>query len=374
MSMRKNKPIRLVHLTTSLKIGGAETMLVDLVDRLREHQFEQQVICFYDGPNGERIRQLGVPVYQVKGLFCLYDPIFFVRLFLILRKLKPDCLHTLLWAANFAGRIIAHILGIPVVCALHNNSDQNGKLRICLDRLTISSSDRFIAVSEQVKNSFLNYIPAPRIVSIEVITNGIDAERCRNGAMQFQKKRSSLMLNEQNFVIGSVGRFVAIKNYPLLIDQLTTVVERYPHVRLVLIGTGPQEEYLKKKIRENRLEHYVNIIINQPALPYYLLFDCFILPSYKEGISMALLEAMSFGLPCIVGNHCSTHSVIQSGYNGLVVTPDQSFVQPLLILIERKRLRQSLSRGAKKNVKEHFSLEYMVKSYAELFCGLSNRI
>jgi len=372
--MKHNKPLKLVHLTTSLKIGGAETLLVDLVDQLRNYNFEQKVISFYEGPHAERIRQLGVEVYHVKGLFCRYDPLFFLRLFIILARLKPDCLHSLLWSANFIGRLIAHLLGIPIVCALHNNNDQNGKFRTCLDRLTVSSSDRFVAVSEEVKNSALRYIPSIRSSSVKIITNGIDALGCRDKAVQLKISRPALKLSSHHFVVGSVGRLVSLKNYSLLIDQLTSVVEHYSHVRFVLVGTGPEEEILREKIRQNNLNNNVIMIINQPALPYYLLFDCFILPSYKEGISMALLEAMSIGLPCIVGNHSPEHSVIKSGRNGLVVTPDGSFAEALISVIREEKLRLLLSKGAKETVEGRFSFNNMVKAYASVFSGLSNRI
>lgn len=369
-----HKSIRLVHLTSSLTTGGAETMLVSLVDCLRVKNFQQYVLYFHKGPNVDRICELGIPVYQVKGLICLYDPIFFFRLFFLLRRLKPDCLHTLLWAANFVGRIIACILGIPVIAALHNNIDQNGKIRILLDRFTISGATQIIAVSEGVRQSLFQYIPSKRIPEIKVIPNGIDALSCCERGLQFRKKREDIGFSVHHFVIGSVGRFVSIKNYPLLIEQISSLLDDYPHIRVVLIGVGPQEGYLKQKIKALDLEVYVRIINDTCALSYYPLFDCFVLPSYKEGISMALLEAMSFGLPCIVGSHIREHSVIKSDKNGLIVTPNQSFGQVILRLLEQPKVRQLLGNRAHITVQKNFSRKTMVDSYVQLFRGVLNRI
>jgi glycosyltransferase involved in cell wall biosynthesis len=369
-----DKSIRLVHMTSSLTIGGAETMLVDLIGCLKTKNFQQYVIYFHHGPNVYRIRELGIPVYQVKGFICLYDPIFFFRLFFLLRRLKPDCLHTLLWAANFTGRIIASILRIPVIAALHNNSDQNGRIRILLDRFTISSTTKVIAVSEGVRQSLVQYIPSKRIPEIKVIPNGIDAISCCKRGLQFRKKREDIGFSAHHFIIGSVGRFVNIKNYPLLIEQISSLRDDYPHIQLLLIGTGPQERYLKQKIKTLDLEGYVRIINDTCALAYYPLFDCFVLPSYKEGISMALLEAMSFGLPCVVGSHVPEHSVIKSDKNGLIVTPKQSFGQVILRLLEQPKLRQLLGNQAYITVQKNFSRETMVDSYVQLFRNLLNRI
>lgn len=372
--LNQNKPLRLVHMISSLKIGGAEAMLVDLVDYLRNKEFDQHVVYFYEGPHLQYIQKRGIPTYQIKGLLCLYDPLFFIRLFLLIRKLKPDCLHTLLWAANFSGCLIARIVRIPIVTALHNNIDQNGRVRIYLDRFVIGKASMIVAVSEGVKKSLLSFFPARHLPSIKVITNGIDAAKVRKQGWQFNKKRSELEYSDEHFVIGSVGRFVSIKNYSLLIEQLPLLLYDYSHVRVIVIGTGHQEKYLKKKIKELKLEHYVNIIVNKKALGYYPLFDCFVQPSYKEGVSMALLEAMSFGLPCVVGSHVPEHAVITSGLNGLIVTPGQSFSQALRLLIQQPKLRYSIGMKAQITVQSDFSLTTMAVAYENFFTELSNSV
>jgi len=370
----KNRPLRIVHLTASLKVGGAETLLVNLVDDLRSYQFEQSVICFHDGFNADAIKELGVSVYNVKGFLFRYDLLFFIRLFLLLRKLSPDCIHSLLWVANFAGRLIAHMLKIPIVCALHNNSGINGKIRVLLDRCITKKTDLFIAVSDEVKSSAAKYVPVINDTAVKVITNGIDTGRCHRLAMRLRKNRADLNLSKDHFVIGSVGRLVELKNYSLFVDQIKDIILRFSHVRFVLVGTGPQEQFLRQKIKEIGLQDYAVIVSNQVAMPYYLLFDCFVLPSYKEGISIALLEAMSFGLPCIVGNHGREHPVIKSGENGIVVTPNDNFGEALIPLIENEDIRITLSLAAKKTLHSHFYFNNMVKSYAELFGSVSNRI
>ncbi len=372
--MKNNRTITLIHLTTSLKIGGAETLLVDVVRGLSAHNFEQHIICFYDGPHAKRLRNLGVSVHLVKGLFFLYDPVFFVRLLLLIRSLRPDCIHSLLWSANFMGRLVAHLARIPIICAMHNNYDQNGFIRAILDRLTIKRSDKFIAVSYEVKNSILNRLPQIAESSINIITNGIDPSQCCSLAKKLKDTTSDIKFSDNNFVIGSVGRLVSIKNYAMFLDYLRGIIAYYPNVRFLLVGTGPEEFYLKKKIKLCNLEEHVVMIINKPAMAYYSLFDCFVLPSFKEGISIALLEAMSFSLPCIVGNHSPKHSVIKHGSNGLIVTPDDDFTQAILSIIEDKVLRQRLSKRARETVESDFHVNNMIKSYVDQFHCLSNSI
>jgi hypothetical protein len=73
--------LKVLHLTTSLKMGGAETILYDLLRNMDNGLYENYVIYFYDGPFVDKLKNLEIPTYQVKGLFCKYDPIFMFRLF-----------------------------------------------------------------------------------------------------------------------------------------------------------------------------------------------------------------------------------------------------------------------------------------------------
>jgi len=149
------KKIKVLHITTSLKTGGAETVLVDLIRNLDKASFENIVICFYDGPNGEKLEKLGVKVYKIKGLICNYDPIFLIRLFLLIKKIKPDTIHSLLWASNILSTVIAKVLRIPVACAIHlaNNFESTGKnsfFRNVLDRVVLPKANAIIAISDKM--------------------------------------------------------------------------------------------------------------------------------------------------------------------------------------------------------------------------------
>ena len=103
-------------------------------------------------------------------------------------------------------------------------------------------------------------------------------------------------------LIGSVGRFIASKRYDLLIETLAELKKEAnaSSIHLVLVGHGIEEQKLRQQTKKLGLETHVHFIHDFPAYSYYPLFDCFALPSVREGLSMALLEAMSCGLPSIV--------------------------------------------------------------------------
>src|SRR5690348_11311334 len=112
-----NKP-KIVHITSSLQRGGAEQVLVTLIKGL-QHAFHQTVIYLHDGPHRATIENLGVTCIPLRGYFSLYDPWLFLQLHTILKKIQPDLIHTLLWAATIAGRVAGRFLRIPVVSVYH---------------------------------------------------------------------------------------------------------------------------------------------------------------------------------------------------------------------------------------------------------------
>ena len=357
-----------VHLITSLKMGGAESLLVDFLAHCSRQRYDITVLYFYPGPHVERLQVLGIPTMQIAGNYLLYDPVFFIRLFKAVRQLKPDYIHTWLWSANIAGRIVGKLLGIPVLNSLHNNIDQDGWVRRLFDRSTQWMATDLIAVSDGVARSFLEFYRSPK-QGLSVIKNGINAVDVQEKGLANPIKRAELGIAEDAFVIGSVGRFVPLKNYSLLIKAFALIHQQYSHTHLVLVGSGPQEELLRSLVDAYNLRKAVTFIIGQSAYGYYPLFDCFVLSSFKEGISMALLEAMSFSLPCISTHGTLVHDVIIPDYNGILVPSGntEALAGAFKTLINTPENRYALGKNAFKTVHSQFCLATMVESYEAIY-------
>ncbi|GAG38199.1 unnamed protein product, partial [marine sediment metagenome] len=100
-------------------------------------------------------------------------------------------------------------------------------------------------------------------------------------------------------------------------------------------------------------------------------FDCFVQSSDKEGISIALLEAMSFSLPCVVTNISKQHSVLTSGIDGIVVSAGnmRSLADAITQIILDETKRVSLGYNAQQTVRDRFSLDVMVRAYRHVFAA-----
>lgn len=361
MQAKKNK---IVHITSSLKMGGAERVLFQLV---KAEPFEHVVIYFHHGPFVQRIADLGVKVIKIDGLICRYDPIFFWRLVCAVRKENPDVIHALLWAANIAARMCALLLRKPVVTAYHNNPVQDGFVRSLLDRLTIKFSTKHIAVSEVVAQSVFaraSWLPASRI---EVISNGITMPiQC----MGLQKK--DLGLPSDAFVVGAVGRFVALKRFDLLLEVAAECIGQQPRVRVVLVGVGPEESALRRLAIDLKIADRVVFVVGKDASAYYSVFDCFIQCSDNEGISIALLEAMSFALPSVVMGNSFVHPVVTHNVDGLVCVPGdkEMLAAYIILLIMHPQEARALAQQGCLTVQRTFNEQEMIDTYAKAFNGL----
>ncbi len=366
-----NKKIRVLHIISSLQIGGAEIVFRDLLQELVAKEFDHQVLYFYDGPLVAKIKDLGIVTYQIKGLFCRYDPVFLWRLAKHIWQFAPDCIDSHLWAANVLATSIGWFLGIPVVCVLHlaaldEKKSKKNNLRSCIERWTTSKASGLIAVSKGVKQEYINQF-GPRLEQIRVIPNGINQDYVFEQA----KKVTNFVKKQDQFIIGSVGRFIPRKNYTLLIQSFAQLSRTISRAHLLIVGFGPEQEKLEALIHELHLADKVTLIIGKPAYSYYPFFDLFVQPSLSEGLSIALLEAMSFGIcPIVTGRD---HSVITHQSNGLIIEPTRNdLIDAISRMYHDRPLAKRLGNQAKKTVNESYTIEKMAKQYEIIFKSTKN--
>lgn len=349
---------RLVHFTSSLQQGGAETVLYQLLSHMSHTEYEHHVVFIHDGPFRQKIEQLGIPLYKLKGAFSPYDPLCLVRLITMLKKIKPHLISSSLWYANLLGRIAAQWLSIPFVCAAHALPEHEGRIRMMIDRYLPISPAHIIAVSPSIATSLQMKLNLPKH-HIHTIPNSIN--------LPTHNYRASK--NKDIFIIGSVGRFVPVKNFDLLIHAFAELAFRYAHIELMLVGYGSEEKKLRSLAEKYKLSPRIHFIINKPSQNYYPFFDCFVQPSSYEGMSLALLEALSFKLPVIVTGHHYRHDIITHQQTGIVIEPNA--LAPLIAALEKyitgPDLREKYAHNGFMLVKYQYTIPTMIHRYSQLF-------
>ncbi len=363
----------IVHVISSMAIGGAETVLCDIVRGLNVTSlYRHTVIYFHEGPLSKQLCSLGISVYRVTGVVCLYDPIFWWRIYRRVRQANPDLIHASLWSAGFVSRLMGKWLNVPVVTAVHAQLEHHGAVRNFLDRMTIGSRDRFIAVTDEVSVAMQRYIPALRSASIVSIANGVDIERLDAKQNIHPVDRAQYGLLPEHIVLGSVGRFVPVKQYDLLLEMCAKIAVRYEHARLMLVGVGPLEMSLRALASQYSIADRVIFIVGQDAAPLYSLMDIFVQPSRSEGLSMALLEAMASRLPVVVTGSQGFHPVITHGLDGILIDPHNGdqFLSQIELLIRDISLRKILGRAARASVIRSHSTVAMISGYQKTFSDI----
>jgi len=361
------KKIKVLHLISSLKLGGAESWIVQMAAELKKKGCDQVVYYFHSGPNVQKISQMGIVVSMISGWFLRYDFVFWWRLFWYIRKESPDIIHSSLWMANFAGRVIARILDIPIICTIHGKVNQDGALRNRIDRGSFQFADTIVSVSDDVRKSLDQFkFPTDEVLSL-TIQNGINVK-------QFSMERSDnirkqLQIDSSNFIIGAVGRFVPVKNFGFLLDVFADFIQLHPLSKLLLIGSGPLENDLRNKVNVLGIADSVTFVVDSDAYPYYSVMDCFVLPSLQEGISIALLEAMASGLACIVTHENYKHEIILNNDNGFCIplNAKEELIDTLQRLRQNKDLRISIGKRAREFVFTFHGIKKMTQQYYSIY-------
>ncbi len=370
--------MKILHLITSLKVGGAESALVNYLSKVVGKDGNAHlVVYFHHGPNVKKIEDLGINICKITGLISIYDPFFFYRLVKLVRYIKPDIIHSSLWSANIIARLISKFYKIPVVCDLHGNSFDEGKFRNWLDRRTVNYCAKIVSVSESVKDSYLkNIIGAKDVINVSsklvVIKNGIDVQALRDKALKEPLSGKNLGLSDDDFVIGAVGRLEPIKSYDVLIKAFAKFLKlsRASNAKLLVVGYGTQRESLVNLVKSLGIECSVIFVgYRSDAYKFYPLFDCFALSSQSEGLSIALLEAMSFGLPVISTHPDLNHDVIKHGINGFLVLPGDIDTYALAInrLYQDQKYAKIIGQSNKELVKSNFNINVVMAGYQNVY-------
>ena len=202
------------------------------------------------------------------------------------------------------------------------------------------------------------------------IANGIDIQRIEHYlSSHVSVSKADLNIPVGAQVIGTVGRLHKIKNHALLLQAYALVHQHYPDSYLILVGDGPEIDPLTKQAQHLKISSHVIFVSHKQAYPYYSLFDCFVLSSAQEGMSMALLEAHYFKCASIVAHDTLDHDVITHGYNGLLVPPHnaQASANTIMSVLSNKTLQRNLGNNAHNHVIEKHTAHAMVKQYEQLF-------
>ena len=290
-----------------------------------------------------------------------------------MKKNKYDLIETFTPHSNLLGLPVAWLAGIPVRVGSHHGKIEDSPFWLPWVHGKLVNSrivTCLVAVSNQVKDYALSreHITEKKV---KVILNGINlpqkAISMKSIRMEIQ---NAMRLNEDCKFILSVGRLTRQKGHSYLLDAIPYVLEKFPNAVFAIAGDGYLLDTLEKK--SEQLEIDTNLLflgLRDDVAHLMIAADIFVLPSLWEGLPIAMLEAMSFGLPVIATQVEGIEDAIENEINGLVIPPKNSqlLAGAIIRLLDNPGEAVKVGRAGREQVFSHHSVGQMCESYEDLF-------
>ena len=377
-SRGERSPVRLAFLITSLAIGGAELMLLRLLENLDRRRFEPYVISLIDaGDLGDRISSLGI------GLLELHMPRGRLRISALwtlvkfLKQWRPSILHTWMYHADLFGSMAATLAGrIPVVWCIRASSHEHGYIS-SLTRLAVRTAAllshfipaRVISCSRTAMRDHIHIGYRPD--KFVVIPNGFDLERFRPDPVARNAVRHELLVPEEAQLVGFVARFDPLKNHVGFLQAAASLLKVFPQVRFLLAGADVHEgnRELSEAIESAGLASVVYLMGRRTDVHRLMAaLDVLVSASLSEAFPNVVGEAMACGVPCVVTDVGDSALIVDNAGRVVRVGDTAALASALHgVLSMSESDRTELGRVARARIHEHFDIRKIAQQYQTLY-------
>lgn len=354
--------MKILRLSTFLDFGGIESKMVNL-SSLEDVENEWVFVALGKGGQSEKkIQAKGKRTvclhlnHKIPSLSTIW------KLFLFLKKEKPDVLHTSGAEANFFGFFAGKLARIPNIIVeeigIPNHSSKAKKIF----QYIFKKADWVVGESKIVVDNLIQtYRLNPS--KTKVIHNF--------GIFKSIETRKDLYKIQETFKIIMISRLEPVKNIECVLNVVKRLKNEGKEIRLSIAGKGSLEEELKSLVQNLEIHENVEFLglINDPY-PYLLNSDLYILNSFTEGFSNSLVEAMYSGTPSLSTNVGAAPEMIKDGENGFVVPVDDEdalFLKIKEIIQMSAMNRNQIGEAGYKTIFENFSLENHVEKLMEIY-------
>jgi glycosyltransferase involved in cell wall biosynthesis len=310
-----DRPIKVMHVIARLNIGGAALYVIQLTACLGTPDFESQLVCGVVGKDEGDMRYVAdekhLPVTVIPSLGREISPVGDIatiyKLWRLMRRERPDVVHTHTAKAGFVGRLAARLAGVPVVVHTFHGHVFAGyfgpvktRLFLLLERFSTHLSSAIITLSAALKHELTTVYHVAPADRVEVIELGFE---CGDLAVMPRHQgsfRSEHQIPPDAPLVGIVGRLVPIKNHELFLRAAKLLLKRVPGAYFAVVGDGERRAELVE------LAHSLGIADRvrftgwiTDILPVYSALDVLVLTSRNEGMPVSLIEALAAGVPVV---------------------------------------------------------------------------
>lgn len=369
--------IRIMHILHSFDVGGLETVIANLINRMDAGMFLHS-ICVFSKRTGalHLINDRNINVFIINRNF-KHDPTVIFRLARLLKAEEPDMARTYNWGA-VEGIIAAKLAGIKHIVHSEHGFDIDEilikkKRRVLVRKILLRFCDKVITVS-QVLQRWLVETVGIDANKLAYIPNGCDLNRFYPG--RDEKIRNILSVKKNEILIGSVGSLKDLKDHGNLIRTFAAVNRYCPDLKLVLIGDGPKRKDLEALAREQDVSNkvvFTGAVVD--TAPFYRAMDIFVLPSLSENAPNVLLEAMASGLPIIATDVGDVRYMLDGEQGGIIVKPKDTEAVARGIGYFVKNISAAREKGnfVRNRAEKMYGMNDMVRAYQSAYLTLMKK-
>ena len=371
---------KICHISGTTLPGGGPEHIYQLLKRLNRNEWEVIICTSNDGSYWDKFNSLGFKTYAL-ALRQLSIHTFLILLS-ILRKERPDLIHTHGKGPGLYGRLIGKLLRIPTVHTFHGFHYETlptltkwAHLTVEIFLALITDQHIFVSAGEKKRARAIKFLDEENSI---IIHNGVDHNYIRNLSVNRNAVFKSIGCEDwkNNKIIGTLSRISPEKGILDLISAISKAIQEIPDLRLIIVGGYPDEHtdyYLQvKKLleKENLTEHVRILGYRQDAIEILKCMDFYISSSLSEGLPISMLEAFSAKIPVIATEITGNKDILRNSVFGVLVEPHspESISRGIVKMIQlAPKKRDTLVRNAFNRVNAHYTVDEMVGKTALLY-------
>jgi glycosyltransferase involved in cell wall biosynthesis len=343
--------------------GGVEEHTTNLISSLRKIR-NVDLVWLTFGSRNIVIKENDLVTYFIEkseNLIRLFTEKIYVFINIII-KVNPDivhiqsthpfyCLVALICQDKYPTLLTVHGLLEEEIKYWENSNFALKKVSQLCENFSLRRIKNIIVLSPQLKELINSKIGRNENLKTYIVPNGVNTE-------SFKSVYSEINCDK---IILFMGKLVNLKGVSNLIKAMAQVRDQHPEAKLLIAGTGPQDETLKRLVRNLRLDasvKFLGFIYGKSKIHLYKSASFFVLPSLWESLPIVILEAMASGIPIIASNVGGVPSIVNDGANGFLIEPGNinELKDKMLLLLNDKNLCDEMGRESLRRA-QNFSWE-----------------
>ncbi|MGA9129961.1 MAG: glycosyltransferase [Terracidiphilus sp.] len=352
--------MRIAHVTDSMEIGGAETLVSQICRLQRQMGHDPRIYPVGSlGPLGAQMKEEGFIVQARIGRNLADAARNYLRIF---RDWHPDVVHLHNPTPTVYAGIAARMAGVPSIVSTRHSLVARPRRLIVEAKYAVAACacDWVVGICDATTANLksIHSIPARKIV------------RIYNGAVPLSRTAQNLWPAKTGYTLVYVGRLAPVKNHALLLNAFRVALQSMPELRLWMVGDGSERKAMENLVTELGIAAQVTFWGQQlDVAPFLSAADAFIMSSNSEGLPISLLQAFSLGLPAVVTDVGGMAEIVRGAKAGVIVPADDSAAMAgaIVQLAANDSESAQYSANAAEAFNSGFTLQIMTDAYMDLY-------